>query len=51
NAAIALGNRGDPGALPTLRAAASGHDDPVVRAAAAWAISRLDERGANTADG
>jgi epoxyqueuosine reductase len=41
NAALVLGNRGDPSALPALRAAAAGHDDAVVRDAAAWAASRL----------
>ena len=42
NAAIVLGNRGDRGALDALRAAAHGHDDPVVRGAAAWAVARLE---------
>jgi epoxyqueuosine reductase len=41
NAALVLGNRGDPAALPALRAAASGHDDPIVREAAAWSASRI----------
>jgi epoxyqueuosine reductase len=41
NAAIVLGNRRDPGALPALRAAASGHEDAIVREAAAWAASRI----------
>jgi epoxyqueuosine reductase len=41
NAALVLGNRGDRGALPALRAAASGHDDAIVREAAAWAASRM----------
>ncbi len=41
NAALVLGNRGDPRALPALRAAASGHDDAIVREAAAWAASRM----------
>jgi epoxyqueuosine reductase len=45
NAAIVLGNRGDPAALASLRAAAEGHDDPMVREAAAWAALRLEERG------
>lgn len=43
NAAIVLGNQGDPVALPALRAAAAGHDDEIVRAAAAWAAARLRE--------
>ncbi|TMD04456.1 MAG: epoxyqueuosine reductase, partial [Chloroflexi bacterium] len=42
NAAIALGNAGDRGALPPLRRAADGDPDPVVREAAAWAITRLE---------
>ncbi len=41
NAALVLGNRGDPAALSSLRVAASTHDDPVVREAAAWAAERL----------
>jgi len=41
NAAIALGNAGDRGALPALREAARADPDPVVREAAAWAIDRL----------
>jgi epoxyqueuosine reductase len=44
NAAIVLGNRGDPSALPALRAAACNHDDPMVREAASWAASRLQAR-------
>jgi epoxyqueuosine reductase len=43
NAAIVLGNQGDPVALPALRAAAAGHDDEIVREAAAWAAARLRE--------
>jgi epoxyqueuosine reductase len=44
NAAIVLGNRRDPSALPALRAAAREHDDSTVREAASWAIARI-ERG------
>ena len=47
NAAIVLGNRGDATAAPALRAAVA-DGDPVVRDAAAWALSRLPaeaERG------
>src|SRR5262249_36625941 len=40
NAAIVLGNRGDAAATSALRAAAA-DDDPVVRDAAEWALSRL----------
>jgi epoxyqueuosine reductase len=42
NAAIVLGNRGDPRALPALRATAGGYPDAVVREAAQWAIGRLE---------
>jgi epoxyqueuosine reductase len=42
NAAIVLGNRRDRAALPALRAAACGHDDPVVREAASWAVARIE---------
>jgi epoxyqueuosine reductase len=41
NAAIALGNAGDPSAIPALRRAAAGDADPVVRESARWAIARL----------
>jgi epoxyqueuosine reductase len=44
NAAIVLGNRGDRGALPALRAAASTHDNPVVREAASWALEQIEAR-------
>jgi epoxyqueuosine reductase len=42
NAAIALGNRGDRGALPALVRARDTHDDELVRDAAAWAVRRLE---------
>jgi len=42
NAAIVLGNRGAPDALPALRAAARSHDDPMVREAALWAVARIE---------
>jgi epoxyqueuosine reductase len=41
NAAIALGNAGDRGAVPALQKAAAGDPDVVVRESAAWAIVRL----------
>ena len=44
NAAIVLGNHGDPVALPALREAATGHDQPIVREAAAWAIDRIERQ-------
>jgi epoxyqueuosine reductase len=44
NAALVLGNRGDPAALPALRRAL--HDpEPLVREAAQWAIERILKRG------
>ncbi|MGE3174204.1 MAG: tRNA epoxyqueuosine(34) reductase QueG [Planctomycetota bacterium] len=43
NAAVALGNRGDPAALPALVAALD-DADPVVRGHAAWAIGRIERR-------
>jgi epoxyqueuosine reductase len=52
NAAIVLGNRGDVAAAPAAPAAAAalrralGDTDPVVRAAAAWALSRHSGGGA-----
>ena len=48
NAAIALGNRGDPSALPALERAATSHDDAIVREAAAWAIERVASRTRST---
>lgn len=41
NAAIALGNSGNPAALPFLARAVRGHPEPLVRAHAAWALGRL----------
>jgi epoxyqueuosine reductase len=41
NCAIALGNAGNPAALPALRRSAAEDPDPVVREAAAWGIARL----------
>jgi HEAT repeat protein len=41
NAAIVLGNRGDPAALPALRGALKWEDE-VVREACAWAIHRIE---------
>lgn len=43
NAAIVLGNRGDPTAVPAL-AAALADADPIVRGHAAWALGRIDPR-------
>jgi epoxyqueuosine reductase len=40
NAALVLGNRGDPAALPALRRAL-GDAEPLVREAAAWAVKQI----------
>ncbi len=40
NAALVLGNRGDPGALPALRRALN-DPEPLIREAAQWAIGRI----------
>jgi epoxyqueuosine reductase len=45
NAAIVLGNRGDPEALPALHAALS-DPEPTVREAAAWAIEHIRQTAA-----
>jgi epoxyqueuosine reductase len=44
NAAILLGNAGDPTAVPALRQAAQSAD-PVVREAAVWALTRFEASG------
>jgi epoxyqueuosine reductase len=43
NAAIVLGNRGDPTALPALRRALD-DPEPLVREAARWAVERIRQR-------
>jgi epoxyqueuosine reductase len=43
NAAVALGNRGEPASEPALERA-SDDPDPIVREHAAWALGRLRER-------
>jgi epoxyqueuosine reductase len=43
NAAVVLGNRRDPSALPQLERAAREHDAESVREAAAWAIARIED--------
>jgi len=51
NAAIALGNCGDDAAVPSLAAALAGHDEPLVRLHAAWALGRLGgERAVSALD-
>lgn len=44
NAAVVMGNRGDREDLGALAAARDGHDSPVVREAASWAIARIEAR-------
>lgn len=43
NAALVLGNRGDPAALPALRQALE-DPEPLVREAAGWAIERIESK-------
>jgi epoxyqueuosine reductase len=42
NAAVALGNRRDPGTIPTLEAAANNDPEPLVRAHARWALAQFE---------
>jgi epoxyqueuosine reductase len=49
NAAVVLGNIGNPAALPVLTASLQ-DEHPLVREAAAWAIARIEQRREN-ADG
>ncbi len=44
NAAIVLGNGGDPGAIPGLERCVADEADPVVRGHAKWALERLSGR-------
>lgn len=48
NVAVALGNSGNPEAVPALTAALGDHE-PLVRAHAAWALGVLDDRAARRA--
>jgi epoxyqueuosine reductase len=41
NAAVALGNTGNPEAVEPLAAALAAHDEPIVRAHSAWALGSL----------
>jgi epoxyqueuosine reductase len=41
NAAVALGNSGDPGAIEPLAGSLAGDASPLVREHAAWALGRL----------
>ncbi|MCS6800980.1 MAG: tRNA epoxyqueuosine(34) reductase QueG [Chloroflexota bacterium] len=49
NVAIALGNSGDPAAVPALAAALRNDPSPVVRGAAAWALGRIGGEAARRA--
>lgn len=49
NAAVAIGNRGDPADLPALRQAAEYDPDDLVREHARWAIARIEEKERPTA--
>ena len=44
NAAVVMGNRGDPADLESLARAQAGHDSALVREAAGWALERLSSR-------
>jgi epoxyqueuosine reductase len=50
NAAIVLGNSGDPAALPALRGALA-DAEPLVREAAAWAIAQIEEQVYKSGEG
>jgi epoxyqueuosine reductase len=45
NAAVVLGNLGDPAAAPHLAEAVRAHPSELVREHAAWALRRLEETG------
>jgi epoxyqueuosine reductase len=49
NVAIALGNAGDPAAIPALAATLREDPSPVVRGAAAWALGRIGGDAARAA--
>ncbi len=49
NVAVALGNSGNPAAVPPLVAALTTEHEPLVRAHAAWALGRLGGRAARDA--
>jgi len=46
NVAVALGNSGDPAALPALEKAVQ-KDEPLIREHAAWAVERIQKRGSS----
>jgi len=49
NAAVALGNTANAAAVPYLARALEGHDEPLVRAHAAWALGQLSGSEADAA--
>ncbi len=49
NAAVALGNTGTDADLPVLTEAMTGHDEPLVRGHAAWAIGQIGGSAAKSA--
>jgi epoxyqueuosine reductase len=49
NAAVVLGARADPAAIPALAAALSQDPEPLVRRHAAWALGRMDNEAARQA--
>ena len=49
NAAVALGNSGDPAAIPALARALHADPEPLVRAHAAWALGQFDHPDARSA--
>jgi epoxyqueuosine reductase len=49
NVCIALGNVGNNSAIPTLLRVLRSEEKPLVRAAAVWAVSRIDLSGAQSA--
>jgi epoxyqueuosine reductase len=48
NVCVALGNRGDAGAMPALSRAAAGDPAPVVREHAAWALEEIARRSGSS---
>ncbi|CAN5799376.1 tRNA epoxyqueuosine(34) reductase QueG [soil metagenome] len=49
NAAVALGNLNDPASMAVLVDAVLGHDEPLVRSHAAWALGQFGDRRSITA--
>jgi epoxyqueuosine reductase len=48
NAAIALGNSGNPAAIPILAGALTNDPEPIVRGHAAWALGQFSDRAARS---